>query len=381
MREFNYCRLCELGKLNPFLNMERIPKNVSVLLNSEMILSDESTVLDVYKCDNCNFVQLNRTLDDKYYDDYLMTTSHTDMIIDYLNKQSEDLIDNFKLLGKKIIDVGCGDGQYVSLLQNKGLEAYGIEPSKRFSKKGRELGLKIYNGYVSESNIIPGGKYDAFVTRQVLEHVPDPINFLKGIKMSLNDQAVGVVEVPCLEKALENHRFYDFFPDHLNYYSISSLSFALEQSGFSIVEIKRTFNDEYLQATVKFDSSATSSDLQQSVLKIKNDIKGIINKASKDNKRVAVWGSGAKGLVSLAVSGIENGIEYIVDSDENKQNLYSPVTHIPVYCVEQLIDDPVDIILITALAFEKEILKQLEKKVGFTGDVYVLGKTIRMMRI
>ncbi|WP_163540404.1 methyltransferase domain-containing protein, partial [Klebsiella pneumoniae] len=77
-------------------------------------------------------------------------------------------------------------------------------------------------GYVTADRRLADGPFDGFVTRQVLEHVPDINDFLIGIRRNLKPGAYGLIEVPSLEKALEDRRFYDFFPDHLNYFSLET---------------------------------------------------------------------------------------------------------------------------------------------------------------
>ncbi|WP_204308421.1 hypothetical protein, partial [Escherichia coli] len=62
---------------------------------------------------SCRFVQLSDTLDDDYYDDYLMTTSHSNQMQSYQRDQAQDFVIRFDLKGKHVREMGCGDGNYL----------------------------------------------------------------------------------------------------------------------------------------------------------------------------------------------------------------------------------------------------------------------------
>ena len=97
-----------------------------------------------------------------------------------------------------------------------------------------------------------------------------------------------------------------------------------------------------------------------------------------NGRRVAAWGSGAKGLTSLAEAGGE-GIRYVVDSDPYKQGRLTPVTHLPVVAPQQLVDEPVDVVLLTALAYRDEVIAELRGPLGFEGTIAVLGSPLELL--
>ncbi|NWO96054.1 class I SAM-dependent methyltransferase, partial [Escherichia coli] len=143
------------------------------------------------------------TLDDDYYDDYLMTTSHSNQMQSYQRDQAQDFVIRFDLKGKHVREMGCGDGNYLDHLREAGAVVSGIEPSKRFRALAVEKGYAVEAGYVTADRRLADGPFDGFVTRQVLEHVPDINDFLIGIRRNLKPGAYGLIEVPSLEKALE----------------------------------------------------------------------------------------------------------------------------------------------------------------------------------
>jgi len=373
------CRLCRSKKLDSFFVLTNSPNNISCLLRKDKLDKDKPIDLNVYKCSKCGFVQLDNVLMPDYYDDYLMTVSHSQQMREYQYLQASNFIKKFNLYGKKVIEVGCGDGNYVSTLIDLGVNAFGIEPSSKFRGVALAKGLNIFEGYVSTESLIPEAPYDAFVTRQVLEHIDDIHEFLQGIKLSVGKNAVGLIEVPSLEQSIENGRFYDFFPDHVNYFCLRTLRYALESNGFLVLDIQRGMNGEYLEAFVKIDSLIGESNLQESVNILTESIHRLLFDADREGKKVAIWGAGAKGLSSLAISKVLN-VEYVIDSDKYKQGLFTPVTHLPVVSPQKLLENPVDIVIITAMAYLNEIVKDLRDNFQFKGTIVSLGNNLKVIK-
>ena len=83
-------------------------------------------------------------------------------------------------------------------------------------------------------------------------------------------------------------------------------------------------------------------------------------------------------LDALAEAGAE-GIRYVVDSDAHKQGRLTPVTHLPVVAPERLRSEPVDVLILTALAYRDEIVAQLRGPIGFRGTIAVLGAPLELV--
>jgi SAM-dependent methyltransferase len=372
------CRVCGSESLEPVLRLERAPRTVSRLLRPDEVAADAPVPLEAVRCEVCGHVQLAKEPEGGFYDDYLMTVSHSAQMRDFQRAQAARLVERFDLAGKRVIEVGAGDGHYLALLRELDVEAEGIEPSARFREAAAERGIALLAGYVTASAPIEGAPYDAFVTREVLEHVPDPNDFLGGIRRSLADDGVGLVEVPSLEQALEHGRFYDFFPDHLNYFSAGTLARVLERNGFLVDAVTRGMNGEYLEAWVRADGGRDFAALGETVAELTDDLRSFLAAARERGERVAVWGAGAKGLAALAEAGAD-GIAYVVDSDPYKQGLHTPATGLPIVPPARLREDAVDAVVLTALAYRDEIVRELREEVGFRGTIAVLGRRLELL--
>jgi hypothetical protein len=264
-------------------------------------------------------------------------------------------------------------------LRDAGAQVAGIEPSVSFRQLALQRELMVFSGYIDRNNLAPAAPWDGFVTRQVLEHIADPNSFLQGICASMRADGVGLVEVPSLEQTLQGRRFYDFFPDHLNYFSARTLRYALERNGLEVIEVSRGMNGEYNVALVSVSQNVGFTELQRTAFNLGIELRAFIEGHRSSGNRVAVWGSGGKGIAALAVAEVKD-IAYVVDSDPYKQGLFTPVSHFPVVDPENLKRDPVDAIIITALAYQDEIVAYLRQTIGFDGEIIILGSCLESVK-
>lgn len=373
------CRLCHSNRLSRCLTLNNAPRSIQRLLTEDQLGSDSAITLSVYQCKECGLVQLAETLESDYYEEYVMTVSHSPQMRAFQRSQAFDFVSKFDLVGKPVIEIGCGDGSYLQYLHEARAIPYAIEPSQPFRQMAQARSFQILEGYVGRQQPVPGAPYDAFVTRQVLEHVPDPNDFLQGIRQVLGSTGVGLVEVPSLEQALEGGRFYDFFPDHLSYFSSLTLCHALERNGFEVLEVSRGMNGEYNVALVRKAPEHDFITLQRTLDVITQDLRTFVETHHLQGRRVAVWGAGGKGVTVLAVAQVR-GIAYVVDSDPHKQGRFTPVSHLPIFAPQKLLLDPVDAVIVTALAYRDEILTELREALGFRGTIAILGQRLQIVQ-
>jgi SAM-dependent methyltransferase len=374
------CRLCGRSATKAVLTLEKIPRNIQRLLRDEELPADGPTQMTVLECEACGFVQAAVSLGSDYYDDYVMGTSHSPQMQRYQAGQATDFVRRFKLEGKSVVETGCGDGSFMGHLASAGARPVGVEPSWRFRDLALAHGYDVQDGYVTAARALGGAPFDGFVCRQVLEHVPTIHDFLQGVRRNVRPEAFGLVEVPRLEKALIDGRYYDFFPDHVNYFSERTLRVALELNGFEVLEIAGGMSEEYNVAIVKTPATCRVSQLQAMAESLSREIEEFIGRHLAAKRSVAIWGAGGKGLSVMSLADV-SGVDLLIDSDPLKQGLFSPVSHLRVHSPEVLLTRPVDVLIVTALAYKTEILSMLRDRYRFKGQVAVLGENLEIVSI
>lgn len=89
------------------------------------------------------------------------------------------LLESHMRHGATILEIGCGEGFLLRLLSQKKFSVYGIEASISSSKRARDSGLDVRTGYFPD--VIPDVLFDGIILSQVLEHIADPVSFLRSI--------------------------------------------------------------------------------------------------------------------------------------------------------------------------------------------------------
>jgi hypothetical protein len=350
--------------------LNNVPKNVQRL--DIHCQPDEKNIADfyLYQCINCGLVQASASLESTYYDDYLMSTTFSSQLNQYLDTLVDEFIIKYNLQTARVLDVGAGDGAFMLPFHRRGIPAVGIEPSERSRIEAVKKGLVVYPGYVTADTVVPGGPYTAFVSRQVLEHVDDISGFLSGLIKNLTPGAVGIIEVPRLEKSLEDQRFYDFFPDHVNYFSLDTLSTTLSLHGFQVLELRSTMYDEYNVAIVKKRTVEKFSKIEHQRVNLVQQLQSLLIDCRRQQQITAIWGAGAKGISIMSL--IDSScLDLVVDSDPNKTGRHVPGNQKLIQLPEQLITQQVNVTIITAVAYQSTILQKL-KQMNYTGKIYVI---------
>jgi SAM-dependent methyltransferase len=153
--------------------------------------------------------------------------------------------------GKKVLDVGCGQGEALQWLTEQGFEPHGIEPSDEAAALARERGLDARTATLEDilTEAGPPPTFDAVLLLNVLEHVPDAPAMLRGINRLLKPGGLLYVRVPndfnplqlAAQQKLDADPWWIAVPDHVNYFSVESLVSMCRQLGFEPVDVQTDF--------------------------------------------------------------------------------------------------------------------------------------------
>jgi len=384
------CIICDSNDVNQIFEIPNAPMNIQALLTKDQIENDSKITLKIFQCKKCNLVQLGNSevISSDYYDDYVMTASFSSHLSQYTKNLAKKLIQEYGLKQKNILEIGCGDGFFSKQLENEGAKVIGIEPSKKFGEYAKKNGINVIHTYFHENADLPINEFDAIVSRQVFEHLKNPNEVMLATKKFLKNGGIGMIEVPSFEKALQLNRYYDIFSDHVSYYTKETLSNLALLNGFEVSEVFDSFDNEFIviifkksDSSIKDSIKNKSNPLMDEFIKNFERYKVTFNEGVKDlktkNKKIVVWGAGGKGNALLSMCDLDsNYIDYVIDSDPKKIGKYTIGSHLFIKSPEVLKEDLVDVIIISAMAYEAEILKKLDE-FEFKGDVYVISPWLR----
>ncbi|HEY6124352.1 MAG TPA: class I SAM-dependent methyltransferase [Steroidobacteraceae bacterium] len=333
-----------------------VPAGTQLFSDDAKTAQSLKTAISIVECPSCSLVQLSG--EPVAYEN---VSSSSSFVSGQLTEHRlEQLRELFKMKGAKagtgrLLEIGCGDGH---LLENsKGLfeKSVGVEPTKKNAESAKSRGLDVHQMFMSKDATVAGGPFDYFCSFHVLEHVTDICSVLQGISKALTDDAVGIIEVPSTEAAIENKRFGDFMPDHLNYFVEGTLRMALEWNGFVVERIYRDWGREHLVAYVRKRSKVSSLNY---IVDRQAALKDLVAKVNARKLPFAVWGVSHHLLPYIpTLSGIGSFIA--VDGSSSKIGKFIPSTDISVRPKAALLDLPHCYVALTAPRFKDEIMGEL----------------------
>jgi len=239
----------------------------SFILHEKTDLLKLPPPLKIVRCSGCSLVYLNPRLRrndyETFYDsNYYNSWDHLKIVKqkgkEYENKYN--LIERHLDLRRKgkLLDIGCGTGDFLKIGKDRGWEVYGIELSKWAADYGRiNFNLDIKNKNLEKVAGLWRFRFDVITLNHVLEHLPSPSGALKIISEILHEEGLILVEVPnefdqlmfLIAGGLGRKWLYNRHKGpiihHTFYFTKDSLIKMLEKSGFQTLFI-RTLNDDML---------------------------------------------------------------------------------------------------------------------------------------
>ena len=357
------CRLCGSAFLpTPLLRYEDMPKAAQCLPDAAMLASDAGVPLAVFQCSGCGVVQLSGD-PVPYHREVIRATAFSPGMKKFRERQFAEFVTKYRLTGRKVVEIGCGKGEYLALMGLAGADAYGLEASPESVAECSRNGLKVVQGYIeTESVIVEGAPFDAFFILNFLEHMPDPNTVLTGIRNNLTDGAIGLVEVPNFDMILQKNLFSEFISDHLFYFTRDTLGTALRLNGFEILDCQPVWYDYILSAVVKRREKTDVSAYSLHQKRVQRELEVYIGRFSPG--KVAVWGAGHQALAIMALAQMGDKIRYVIDSAPFKQGKYTPATHIRIVPPTELDRDPVDAVIVMAASYSDEVAAFIRGKYG-----------------
>jgi SAM-dependent methyltransferase len=337
----NHCPICESPKTRSIDRRPRIP----VLLNRVYASPAEARsaqfgALDIWVCDDCGFawnVAFNAQLVN-YDASYENDQTHSPIFLAHVKSRAAALTEAFP--GNEPIDyleIGCGQGRFIAEVALAAGErcrsAEGFDPAWRGAEGEGPGGSRIHKCYfdaVSSKRL--DRRPNAVATRHTIEHIPDPMSFLRSIREALgsDSRAHLFVETPCVEWILAHEAMQDLFYEHCSIFSHKALRFALERAGFRTVKIEHVFGGQYLWAHAQASDHVESAELTGAGL---GELAGArerftarwrrIAEEARSAGPVAIWGAGAKGVTfALLVDPEAQLIDHAIDINIEKQGLH-----------------------------------------------------------
>lgn len=389
------CRICGSPDLKPVIDLDFQPW-CNDFLKKEEIGKEPFYPLRVVYCHDCRAAQLDYTVPKE-----VMFADHT-----YLSGVTKSLSSHFKAVaeyvdnrffksarGKSALDIGSNDGTQLKYFKELGYEVLGVEPSKTIAGIAGDNGINTVNEFFNlDLARRLERKFHVVNAAGVFFHLEELHSAAEGIRETLRQDGVFVVQFLYMKQIMENMAFDQIYHEHLLYYNLHTIEALLERHGLGmfdaylsqihggsiigfITHSKKKQLSGRLRLLLQKESKEKSNDFStyikfaQQIRRMREKNLHYLRGAKQKGKKIFGFGAPVKGNTLLNYFAV--GTEYIdclVEKNRLRKGLYSPGMHIPVVMEDELAGVP-DIYYVLAWNFKNEILQNnknlLDKGVEF----------------
>jgi len=383
------CRFCKTNLKNVFVDLINAPASNSFLSKEELNEPEVFYPLKIFVCDECKLVQIDeyKKSDDIFNSNYAYFSSYSTSWLTHAENYVEKITDKLALDKNSLVtEVASNDGYLLQFFNKKGIPCIGIEPTASTAKVAKEKGICVIEDFFGSSLAKILEKSDLILGNNVLAHVPDINDFVRGLKIALKERGTITMEFPHLLNLINDNQFDTIYHEHFSYLSLYTVQRIFKENGLKLYDVEQlpthggslriyathTENnaisinanvDKVFQEEEKFGilDSTIYKNFQEKANQVKYGLLEFLLQAKKENKTVVAYGAAAKGNTLLNYSGVKKDlISFVVDKSPYKQGKYLPASHIPIVDEVKIKEHKPDYILILPWNIKDEIINQLD---------------------
>jgi SAM-dependent methyltransferase len=290
------------------------------------------------------------------------------------------LIERYDLHDKNILEVGCGKGEFLTLLCELGANrGVGFDPAYVNGRSNSQAldRVTFIKDFYSER--YAHYRADFVCCKMTLEHIHCTAQFVSTIRRAIGKEPDTVVffQVPEVTRILRELAFWDIYYEHCSYFSAGSLCRLFRNCGFEFSDVIRDYDNQYLMIEAKPSNGKARpiSPVEDDMQELARDVayfskncqhmldkwKDILEKLRQSRRRTVLWGGGSKGVAFLTTLGGVNEIDYVVDINPFKHGTYMPGTGQKIVPPAYLKEYRPDVVIVMNPIYRDEIRSDLEK--------------------
>jgi SAM-dependent methyltransferase len=386
------CRHCQGTELSPFVDLGYSPPSNAYLTTEQLNEPEIHFPLRVLVCRTCWLAQTEdfRNSSDLFTHDYAYLSSASTSWLNHAKQYCEQITEELLLDNKSlVIELACNDGYLLQNFVNTPIQCVGIEPAQGAALIAKSKGIDVITDFFSDpvahKTAATHGKADLIIGNNVLAHVPDINDFVKGVATLLKDDGVATFEFPHILQLLEKNQFDTIYHEHFSYLSLYAVQSIFEKAGLTAYRCEeiathggslRVYgrksrdgmevdNSIFRILGYEVDQGITNyrmyEEFQERIDTIRDEFTAFLVDAHKNQKTVVAYGAAAKGNTLLNYCGIRNGLVNVAfDKSEFKIDRYMPGSHIPICQVDTNALSLADYVLILPWNLEAEIIAELK---------------------
>jgi len=339
------CPNCRAGYCHPFYEVLGVPTNSCLLIDDRagaLNFPTGDVVLAI--CGGCGFI-FNAAWDPLrtiYSYQYEETQGFSPTFNAFNRTIAEELVSRYDVRGKTVLEIGCGKGEFLSLIcklgDNRGI---GYDPSFVPDRQHSDQNVRFMREFFTENT--NEAAPNLLCCKMTLEHIGQTHQFLTSVRSVANrEDAVIFFQVPDVGRILQEGAFWDIYYEHCSYFSYLSLKHLFTGTGFAVERIWTGYGGQYLMivaSPAEHGSDIAAGD--------KDDVAAIVRMSASfvaaaarsravwlsrlrswagAGQRTVLWGSGSKAVAFLTTLGVRDEVEHAVDINPYRVGKFLPST-------------------------------------------------------
>ncbi|HSV64485.1 MAG TPA: class I SAM-dependent methyltransferase [Mycobacteriales bacterium] len=384
------CRLCQAALTETFVDLGMSPPCEDFLVPERLDAMERTYPLHVWICSSCLLVQLAAYVaPDDIFAEYAYFSSFSDSWVAHAERYAESMIARLGLGPRSlVVEAASNDGYLLQHFLARGVPVLGVEPAANIAKVAESKGIRTEVRFLGADTgaavRAEHGPANLVTANNVYAHVPDLVDFTRGLRALVADDGWVTIEVQHLMRLIERRQYDTIYHEHFQYYTLLTIGRALASGGLAVVDVQELpthggsirvyarpvesagpasaavaamLAEEAARGLSTLDGHAGFAD---AVLRIKCDLLDFLITASRAGRTVAGYGAPGKGNTLLNHCGIRTDLlAYTVDRNPYKHGRFLPGTHIPVHPPDLLAQTRPDYILVLPWNLRTEITDQL----------------------
>ncbi|MBC3872307.1 class I SAM-dependent methyltransferase [Undibacterium flavidum] len=384
------CRHCSSQLDVACLDLGTAPPSNSYLTQAQLSLPESYFPLRLLLCESCFLVQTEdfAQRESLFTEDYAYFSSYSSSWLAHAQTYVQAMQERFSLNAESlVVEIAANDGYLLQYVRARGIPCYGIEPTTSTAAVAKQRGIEIIEEFFGEalgSHLREQGKQaDLIAANNVLAHVPDINDFVRGFACLLKPTGVATFEFPHLLNMVQLNQFDTAYHEHYSYLSLTAVKKIFEANGLRVFDVEQLNTHGgslrvYAQTGTHHTMSERVADcleqekkagmlgrdfylgFQSNAERAKYALLEQLIQFKRDGLTVAAYGAAAKGNTFLNFAGIRTDLmQFVVDKNPQKQGKYLPGSRAPIVDIAHLKQQRPDRIIIFPWNLEREITQEL----------------------
>jgi len=385
------CRFCGTPLRHTFADLGMSPLANSYVPVAKANAMEPFYPLHAYVCTSCWLVQLQMyETGEHIFSDYAYFSSFSDSWLAHAKAYTEKMRERFGLDTKSlVVEIASNDGYLLQYFKGAGVPVLGVEPAANCAEaavaKGVPSIVKFFGEKTARELATEGNQADLLLGNNVLAHVPDLNDFVKGMKIVLKSTGVITMEFPHLQRLVDECQFDTIYHEHFSYFSFVTVEQVFAKHGITLFDVDelpthggslRIYGRHTEDATKPVSDRVVElrdretrlgykgielyKTFAERVMATKRDILQFMIDAKRQGKTIVGYGAPAKGNTLLNYCGIRTDmVSYTVDRSPHKQGSFLPGTRIPIYAPEKIRETKPDYVFILPWNLKDEVMQQM----------------------